>query len=72
MTNRKLLEDKIKQKGFKKSYLAEQLGVSRGTFSALLNNSAEFKASQIYKLCKILDIHDEATAKSIFFAHSGA
>ena len=72
MTDRKLLEAKIKQKGLKKYFLAEQLGVSRATFSALLNNDTEFKASQIHKLCELLDINDEETMRSIFFAQVGA
>jgi transcriptional regulator with XRE-family HTH domain len=72
MTNRKLLEDKIKQKGLKKSYLAEQIGVSRATFCALLQNKSEFRASQIRTLCELLDIKDDETMKAIFFAQSGA
>ncbi len=72
MTNRKLLEDKIMQKGLKKSYLAKQIGVSRSTFCALLQNKSEFRASQIATLCKLLDIKDDETMKAIFFAQSGA
>lgn len=72
MTNRKLLEDRISQKGLKKGFLAEKLGVSRTTFCALLRNETEFKASQIRTLCELLDIRDDETMKAIFFAHAGA
>lgn len=71
MTNRKLLEDKIVQAGVKKGFLAERIGVSRSTFSALLRNESEFKASQISTLCELLNIKDEEL-NAIFFAHSGA
>lgn len=72
MTNVKLLEDRIRKSGLKKWYLAEQIGVSRGTFRALLANKREFRTSQVETLCKILDIKDDATIKAIFFAPFGA
>ena len=72
MTNTKLLEDKIRQSGLKKGFLAEKLGVSRGTFCAMVNNSSEFKASQIRDLCELLGIEDDETLRAIFFAPSGA
>lgn len=72
MTDRKLLEEKIRQSGLKKGYLAERLGVSRATFCALLNNQTEFKTSQVRTLCELLDIHDDETLRAVFFAQSGA
>ena len=72
MTNTTLLEDKIRQSGLKKGFLAEKLGVSRGTFCALLNNNAEFKANQIRVLCELLGIEDDETLRAIFFAPNGA
>lgn len=68
MTNLKLLEEKIKASGLKKAYIADKIGVSASTFSALMNNRAEFKASQISAICKILDIQDNAEIRAIFFA----
>ena len=68
MTNTKLLEEKIRQSGLKKAYIAEKIGVSSGTFSALLNNRSEFKVSHIRELCKVLDIQDNAEIRTIFFA----
>lgn len=72
MTNVKLLNTFIQKSGLKKGYLAEKIGVSRTTFVALLNNQAEFKASQISALCEVLNIHDDATIRAIFFARNGA
>ncbi len=72
MIDSKKLEERIQQSGLKKGYLAECLGVSRGTFTALLNNKSEFKASQIRTLCDLLGIHDDATLRAIFFAQNGA
>lgn len=72
MTDGKMLEEKIRQSGLKKGFIAERLGISRATFRALLNNQAEFKASQIRVLCDLLDIRDEETMMAIFFATSVA
>lgn len=72
MTNKKLLEDKIRQSGLKKGFLAQEIGVSRSTFCALLNNKSEFKANQIRKLCDLLDIKDDKTLRAIFFTPDGA
>lgn len=72
MVDSKKLEEKIHQSGLKKGYLAERLGVSRATFSALLNNKSEFRVSQIRTLCEILGIHDDETLRAIFFAQLGA
>ena len=68
MTNIDLLEDKIYESGLKKGYIAAKIGVSPSTFSALLNNRSEFKASQIRDICKVLNIQDDAEIKAIFFS----
>ena len=72
MTNTRLLEARIREKGLKKGYLAEQLGVSRTTFTSLIRNKTAFKVSQVQKLCSILDIEDEETLRAIFFTENGA
>ena len=71
MIDRKLLEGKIKQKGLKKCFLAELLGVSRSTFCALLAGKSEFRASQIRALCELLNLDDDEM-KAIFFGSNGA
>jgi predicted XRE-type DNA-binding protein len=72
MTNRELLEEKIKQTGLKKGFIAEELGVSRSTFCALMRGEAEFRVSQVCTLCRLLGIKDDKTLAAIFFARLGA
>lgn len=72
MTNGKLLEEKIQQSGLKKAFIAEKLGITPTTLSALISNRAEFKASQIKTMCQILNIQDDAEIMAIFFAQIGA
>lgn len=72
MTNVKLLEDKIQKSGLKKGFIAEKIGVTPNTFSALLTNKAEFKVSQMVTICQVLNIQDDAEIKAIFFAENGA
>lgn len=68
MTNVQLLEEKIQQSGLKKVFIAEKMGITPNTLTALLNNKAEFKVSQIRAICNILSITDDAEIKAIFFA----
>jgi plasmid maintenance system antidote protein VapI len=70
MTNTKLLEQIIKDRGLKKGYIAEKLGVSRSGLINLINNRAEFRASQIQTLANLLDLTD-AQRDAIFFAGNG-
>lgn len=67
MTNTALLEDYIKKSGFRKSFIAEQLGISTYGFSLKCNNKNEFKANEIEILCKLLKIGIE-DRMAIFFA----
>ena len=68
MTNVDLLEEKIRRSGLKKAYIAAKIGVAPNTFSALISNKTEFKASQIRKICDVLGIKDATEIKTIFFA----
>lgn len=70
MTNTELLEQAIKESGLKKVYLAEKVGLTPAGFYNCVNNKAEFKASQINTLCKLLGI-DSAGKDAIFFADIG-
>lgn len=67
MTNTPLLDGYIKKSGYKKSFLAESIGVSRQGFSAKLNNRSEFKAREIEILCELLNI-GARDRMAIFFA----
>lgn len=70
MTNTKLLEAAIERSGLKKGKIAERLGVSRGGLINLINNRAEFRASQIQVLCDLLGL-TTAQRDAIFFAVDG-
>lgn len=71
MTNKELLEQAIREKGLKKAFLAEKIGLTPAGFYNCLNNKAEFRASQINTLCALLGIEDLQTKEAIFFAAGG-
>ena len=71
MINTKLLEDKIRESGIKKKFLAEKLGMSRQTLNASISNKTEFKVSHVPVICDVLGIEDHERDR-IFFAHLGA
>ncbi len=66
MTNTVELEIAILKKGLSKKEVAKRLGLSEQGFLLKLNNSTEFKASEIQALEDMLDLPD----KSIFFSKS--
>ena len=72
MTNTELLEQKIKESGKKKGYLAAKCKLSPAGFRNCVMNKAEWKASQIDTLCKELHITDLSERQRIFFAKRGA
>ena len=67
MTNTPLLEEYIQKSGYKKSFLAKELGITAYGFALKRNNSSEFKASEIDMLCKLLKISIK-DRMAIFFA----
>lgn len=67
MTNTKVLRDLIESKGLKLKFIAEQLGLSAYGFQLKLDNQREFKASEIAKLCELLDIRSMKLKEEIFF-----
>ena len=54
-TDRDVINDTIKRKGLKKSYIAEQLGITPTTFWKKLSGQAKFTKSELYMLSDILD-----------------
>jgi DNA-binding Xre family transcriptional regulator len=63
-----MLEKVISNSGFKKSHIAEQMGINAYTLTLKIKNEREFKATEIDALCKILNI-DVSSRMKIFFAH---
>ena len=69
MTDTILLKKVIDESGISITFLAEKLGISRVGFYKKLNGETEYKASEIFKLQKILHLTDKARDK-IFFAEN--
>ena len=66
MTNTALLEQYIEKSGFKRSFIAQQIGLTAYGFSRKVKNRSEFKANEILGLCKLLKI-DKNDKEAIFF-----
>lgn len=72
MTNTEMLNQLIRERGLKKVYLAEKVGLSPAGFHNCVTNRAEFRASQIQTLCDLLGVDDPAQRVALFFDTSGA
>ena len=68
MTNTSLLEQYIEKSGYKKGFIAQQLGITAYALTLKINNKSEFKASEITILCKLLKISAK-DREAIFFAN---
>ena len=69
MTNTELLEKKILESGYKKSYIAKAIGLkSAYGLAKKIKNETEFKASEINSLCELLNISSPEEKEAIFFA----
>lgn len=67
MTNSKMLRDKIRDSGYRISFIASKLGISYQAFLNKINNESEFKAREILILFDLLSLTTEER-DSIFFA----
>ena len=67
MTNTSLLEQYIEKSGYKKAYIAQQLGITSYGLALKINNKSEFKASEMTILCRLLKINAK-DKEAIFFA----
>lgn len=67
MTNTSLLEEYIEKSGYKKSFIAEKIGLTAYGFALKVNNKSEFKASEMTVLCELLQINAK-DKEAIFFA----
>ena len=72
MTNTELLNQLIQEKGLKKVFLAKEVGLSPQGFYNCVHNLAEFRASQIERLCDLLGVESLEQKEAIFFAGVGA
>lgn len=53
------LKGRIKEKGYTQMKLSMEIGISQCWLCKKLNNDSEFTQSQIFKICKILDIQKD-------------
>ena len=68
MTDTERLRKIIGDSGLKLEYIAKQLDITRFSLQKKLENVTEFKASEIQKMCEVLNIMDSELKEQIFFA----
>jgi hypothetical protein len=68
MVNTELLNQKIKDSGIKKDYIAKQLGITRSGFYKKATNGSEFTVKEVNIICNLLSITKLTEKESIFFA----
>ena len=69
MVNTELLDEKIKESGYKISYIIDKLGISRQAFDKKRKNEYPIKGSEVYVLCDLLRLSDDVK-EAIFFAEN--
>jgi len=62
------LRDIIRDRGMKFISVADELGMTRCSLERKINNQAEFRSSEVIKLCSLLNITDVREKEGIFFA----
>lgn len=67
MTNVERLKEKIDDSGFLKTYIAEQIGITKQGFYLKISGKNEFKQSEIKKLTKLLKLTSK-DVKEIFLS----
>jgi len=68
LTDTERLRKIIGDSGLKLEYIAKQLDITRFSLQKKLENVTEFKASEIQKMCEVLNIMDSELKEQIFFA----
>lgn len=66
MARKQLLDEWIGNSGLKISFIADKLGLSRAGFDMKRNGEIPFRKAEIYVLCDLLRITDEAEQEKIF------
>lgn len=69
MTNTMLLNQCIEKKGVKKSFIAEQIGISPMSLRNKISGLTEFKISEVLRMQEILGLNDEET-RDIFLSQN--
>ena len=68
MVNTTLLKEKVKASGYRTGWIAEQLGITRSSWSYKLNGQRGFTTEEVKLLCKLLKITSLREREDIFFA----
>lgn len=68
MTNSNKLRGRIVEKGYTLSGFSNAMHVSRPSLRKKINGESEFKASEIEKICLLLDL-SHSDIGNYFFAH---
>lgn len=68
MTNTQKLKEVIRDSGLKQEYIASKIGLTSYGFARKRDNLSEFTASEIEKLCEVLEIKNWKDRAAIFFA----
>lgn len=70
MTDTEMLQAIILKSGYKRSRIAQRMGITRAALNNKINNKSEFKQSEIEALCNILGIKNRER-NAIFFKSIG-
>lgn len=68
MTNTQMLKSKMKSSGYRLRFIAQSINLSYPGFLNKVNNNAEFKASEMQGLTKLLKLSADEKER-IFFAN---
>lgn len=69
MTSVHLLKQRIRDSGYKKSYIAERMGITIQSLNNKLEGRTAFTLPEVQKICQLLHI-EVAEREKIFFAHN--
>ena len=69
MINTKKLNDRIESSGMKKSYLADEMGISRQALWGKITNKVKFTPDEQQYLVEKLDIRTMKEFRDIFFSN---
>lgn len=69
MTNAALLIQQIEKRGLKKSFIAEQMGISTMSLRNKISGLTEFKISEVLRMQDLLGLNDDQT-RDIFLSNN--
>ena len=67
LVNTTLLKEKVKESGYRNTWIAEQLGISAAAWNYKLNGHRGLKVEEVNTLCKLLKIKSLKEKVAIFY-----